>query len=289
MMLEEIIQYNAWIIYVYIAVFSLCVGSLINVIVYRLPLMLQTEWRNHCNELLGNDHKEENKPLNLFLPRSFCPHCKGKIKSLHNIPILSYLFLKGACAYCKTRIPLRYFLTELFTLLLSLFACWQFSLSAQLVYVLIALWLLIPLIFIDLEHQILPDSLTLSLLWVGLIANTQSLFTDLPDAVLSAVGAYVFLWCFIKLFYLATGKIGMGNGDFKLFAAFGAWFGWVSLPFILLLSSITGAILGLIYLKLSKQSKDTAIPFGPFLCISGIVYLFWGPELIQWYLHRLIL
>lgn len=284
-MLEEFILYNPWFIYLCIGLLSLCVGSLLNVVVYRLPLMLQREWKEQCYELLTLENKDNSPPINLFFPRSFCPQCKTQVKSWQNIPILSYLLLKGACYQCKSPISIRYPFTELCTLLISLYACWHFALTPQLLFALLALWLVIPLVLIDLEHQLLPDSLTLSLLWLGLIANTQALFTNLSNAVLSAAGAYIVLWLFIKLFYLITGKIGMGHGDFKLFAAFGAWFGWMALPFILLLSSICGSIIGVIYLKINNKSNDTTIPFGPFLCLAGVIYLFWGESLINWYLH----
>jgi leader peptidase (prepilin peptidase)/N-methyltransferase len=286
-MIREFILNNPWYLYLCLGLFSLCVGSLMNVVIYRLPLMLQREWKQQCCEHLAIENTDESSGVNLFFPRSFCPNCKTQITSWQNIPIISYLFLKGACYTCKTPISPRYPLIELFTLLISLYASWNFGFTPQLAFALLAIWLLIPLFFIDLDQQLLPDSLTLSLLWLGLIANTQALFTDLPNAVLSAAGAYLVLWLFIKLFYLVTGKIGMGNGDFKLFAAFGAWFGWVSMPFILLLSSVSGALIGLIYLKLNKKSQDTAIPFGPFLCVSAIIYLFWGTELIHWYIKLL--
>jgi leader peptidase (prepilin peptidase)/N-methyltransferase len=163
-------------------------------------------------------------------------------------------------------------------------AALMFGFNLTLIFVLIFIWLLICLCAIDFQHQLLPDSLTLSLLWVGLIANTQSLFTTLPNAVLSAAGAYAALWLFIKLFYLLTGKIGMGNGDFKLFAAFGAWLGWTQLPMILLISSISGSIIGMIYLKSTHQTKETPIPFGPFLCLAGLISLFFGKAIVKWYL-----
>ncbi len=284
-MLQELIADYPWFLYLGIGLFSLCVGSLLNLIIYRLPLMLEREWKQQCCELLALENKENNPAINLFFPRSFCPQCKTQIKSWQNIPIFSYLMLRGACHQCKAPISIRYPLIELFTMLISLYAFWHFGFNPQLIFVLLALWLLIPLFFIDLDHQLLPDSITLSLLWLGLIANSYSLFTDLSNAVLSAAGAYLGLWLFIKLFYLITGKIGMGNGDFKLFAAFGAWFGWTSLPLILLFSSMTGAVVGLIYLKMNKKSKDTTIPFGPFLCIAGVIYLFWGTKIIHWYLQ----
>ncbi|KTD68264.1 Type 4 prepilin-like proteins leader peptide processing enzyme [Legionella steelei] len=282
-MIYDLIINHTWFMYVVVALFSLAVGSLLNVIIYRLPIMLEREWKQQYNELTGV--KEEEQSINLFFPRSFCPSCKAMVKAWQNIPILSYLFLRGRCYQCKSAISIRYPLIELGTMILSLYACWHFGFTVQLIFVLIAIWILICLVFIDIDHQILPDNLTLSLLWIGLIANTENLFAPLPQAVLSAVGAYIGLWLFIKVFYLCTGKIGMGNGDFKLLAAFGAWFGWVFLPLILLLSSISGTIIGLLYLRLHSKSKDTMIPFGPFLCISGLISLFWGHSIVNWYLH----
>lgn len=283
-MINELINNHVWFLYLAVALFSLAVGSLLNVVIYRLPIILEREWKREYFELM-NKEQEELETLSLFLPRSFCPACKTMVKAWQNIPLLSYLFLCGRCFYCKSPISVRYPLIELGTMLLSLYACWHFGFTWQLPFALMAIWLLICLFFIDLDHQILPDSLTLSLLWLGLLANTQSLFTTLPDAVFSAAGAYIALWLFIKLFYLISGKIGMGNGDFKLFAAFGAWFGWKFLPLILLFSSITGTIIGLLYLYAQSKSKDTAIPFGPFLCVAGLATLFWGQNILNWYLH----
>ncbi|KTD61805.1 prepilin peptidase [Legionella spiritensis] len=270
-------------IYLFIGLFSLITGSFLNVVIHRLPLMLRSDWLNECRSLLNIKISEEPASINLFVPRSFCPSCGKMVKAFHNIPIISYLFLRGRCAYCGSAISLRYPLVEALTCLLSLLATWHFGLTLPLVFVLLYLWLIIPLFFIDLDQQLLPDCLTLSLLWMGLIANTQNIFTTLPNAVLSAAGAYLFLWLFIKLFYLITGKIGMGNGDFKLFAAFGAWFGWSQLPLILLLASFTGAISGLIYLKFQKKHKDTPIAFGPFLCMASLISLFFGQNIIDWY------
>ncbi|MCE0723753.1 MULTISPECIES: prepilin peptidase [Legionella] len=283
-MINDLITNHIWFMYTAIALFSLAVGSLLNVIIYRLPIMLEGEWKQQYNDLIGIK-EDTQQPINLFFPRSFCPSCNTTVKAWQNIPILSYLFLRGRCYQCKAPISIRYPLIELITMLLSLYASWHFGFTVQLIFALIAIWILICLIFIDLDHQILPDCLTLSLLWIGLIANTENLFTPLPQAVLSAAGAYMGLWMFIKIFYLFTGKIGMGNGDFKLFAAFGAWFGWIFLPLILLLSSISGTIIGLLYLRLHDKSKDTTIPFGPFLCISGLISLFWGHYIVNWYLR----
>ncbi|MGL5741048.1 MAG: prepilin peptidase [Legionella sp.] len=283
-MFNDLITYHIGFMYLAVALFSLAIGSLLNVIIYRLPIMLERECKQQDDELKGIGEEEE-PDINLFLPRSFCPSCKTTIKAWQNIPILSYLFLHWRCSACKSRIPLRYPGIELITMLLSLYACWHYGFTVQLPFVLIAIWILISLVFIDLDHKILPDSLTLSLLWLGLIANTEHLFAPISQAVLSAAGAYIGLWLFIKIFYLFTGKIGMGHGDFKLFAAFGAWFGWVFLPLILLLSSIGGTIIGLLYLHIQGKSKDTTIPFGPFLCVSGFVALFWGHDIVTWYLR----
>jgi leader peptidase (prepilin peptidase)/N-methyltransferase len=282
MLIQELIAHHSWFMYLIIALLSLSIGSLLNVVIYRLPLMLQAEWNQQCCELLKIKDKENSEAINLFFPRSFCPKCKAPIKVWQNIPLLSYLILMGRCYQCKNPISLRYPFIELLTLILSLYASWHYGFSLQLPFILIAIFLLIALIFIDLDHQLLPDVLTLSLLWVGLLANTQNLFVNLSVAVLSAAGAYLILWLFIKIFYLITGKVGMGHGDFKLFAA---WFGWELLPFILLLSSITGAVIGVIYLQITKKSRDTSIPFGPFLCVAGLISIFWGQALINWYLQ----
>lgn len=283
-MISEFILLYPITAYIFLGVFCLTIGSLLNVVIYRLPLMLQAEWSSQCRDLLQLPNEELPIKINLFFPRSFCPGCKNMIPIWHNLPVISYCLLRGRCYKCHRSIPLRYPMIESLCLGLSLFAAFMFGFNLSLIFALLFIWLLICLFFIDLEHQILPDNLTISLVWLGLIANTQTLFTTLPDAVLSAAGAYVLLWLFIKLYYLLTGKIGMGNGDFKLFAALGAWFGWTQLPLILLISSITGAVTGLLYLKSTKQPKETPIPFGPFLCIAGLISLFYGKAIIRWYL-----
>ena len=247
--------------------------------------MLQAEYTSMCQTLLDLPC-QPTQSVNLFFPRSFCPNCSRPIRAWENIPLLSYLLLRGRCSQCQQTIPWRYPFVEALCLALSLFALFNFGFNLTLIFALIFIWLLIPLCFIDLQHQILPDSLNLSLLWVGLIANTQSLFTTLPNAVLSAAGAYISLWLFIKLFYVVTGKEGMGHGDFKLFAAFGAWFGWTLLPLILLLSSMVGAVVGIIYLKTTGKCHKTPIPFGPFLCLAGLVALFYGQYINTWYLSH---
>ena len=286
-MINELLTLHPLTAYVLLGLFSLAIGSLLNVIIYRLPLMLKAEWLSQ-SRLLLNSPEPVDTTINLFFPRSFCPDCKTLIPSWHNIPLLSYVILRGRCSQCKHPIPFRYPFIEALCLGLSLLAAWKFGFNIELLFALLFIWLLIPLAAIDYQHHLLPDSLTLSLLWVGLIANTQSLFTTLPNAVWSAAGAYVAIWLFINLFYLFTGKVGMANGDFKLFAAFGAWFGWTQLPLILFVSSLAGAIIGMLYLKLTQQTKETPIPFGPFLCIAGLLSLFYGHAIIQWYLRLII-
>lgn len=266
-----------------VGLLGLLMGSLLNVIIIRLPIMLFSAWKDECKTLLSVSF-DAAPTLNLFFPRSHCPNCLHQIRAWHNIPIFSFILLKGRCYDCHTAIPLQYPLVEALTCLLSLMIYWHFGMHITLIPALLFVWLLIPMCLIDLKHQILPDSLTLSLLWLGLIVNTHNLFTNLPDAVLSAASAYLILWLLIQIFYLMTGKIGMGNGDFKLFAALGAWFGWTKLPFILLSSSFTGAVVGIIYLKINQKSSKTPIPFGPFLCLSGLITLFYGDVIWQYYL-----
>ena len=272
--------------YIFLGVLSLAVGSLLNVVIHRLPLMLQKEWRIDCRQLLDLPEIPE-KSINLFFPRSFCPQCNQPVRAWQNIPLISYLLLRGRCHPCKQSISLRYPFVEALSMGLSLAAAYCFGFNLTLLFVCLFIWLVIALCFIDLQHQILPDGLSLSLLWLGLIANTQALFTSLPNAVFATVGAYLGLWLFIKLFYLLTGKIGMGHGDFKLFAAFGAWFGWTQLPLILISASLSGAVVGAIYLKSTAQSHKTPIPFGPFLCIASLLALFYGNKIWDWYVFYL--
>lgn len=286
-MFTQFFLFNPIIVYVFVGLFSLAIGSLLNVVIYRLPRMLQDEYKHNC-QLFLQLPTQPMQLINLFLPRSFCPNCTYPIKALQNIPILSFIALQGRCKQCKHPISWRYPSIEMLCMVLSLFALWHFGLNLTFLFALLFIWLIISLCFIDLDHQLLPDSLTLSLLWIGLIANTQSLFTTLPNAVLSAAGAYLSLWSFVGLFNVVTKKQAMGHGDFKLFAALGAWFGWTQLPFILFISSLLGAITGIIYLKRTKQSQATPIPFGPFLSIAGFITLFYGQAINDWYLNSLL-
>lgn len=255
-----------------LAMLSLTIGSFLNVVIYRLPQMLTYETQLYCATLLKQPAPPPLK-LNLCLPRSFCPSCKHQLSILSNIPLFSYMIQKGACRHCAGTIPIQYPLVEALTMLLSLLAAWRMGFNFSLVFTLGFIWIAIPLFVIDLKHQLLPDSLTLGLLWLGLIAHTQTLELSLSEAIWGAVIAYLFLLCFIQLFYLMTKKIGMGGGDVKLFAALGAWFGVAALPTILLFASISGLIGGGLYLKLTHQSRQTPIPFGPFLLMSGVYLL----------------
>jgi len=248
--------------YILCGIFFLSIGSCLNAIIYRLPQMMQEE-------------DKKKKSLNLFFPRSFCPTCKKPIPYRFNIPLLGYFCLHGRCYHCHASISWQYPIVEALTLILSMFALLTIGINTSLIVVLLFIWLLILLCFIDLNEQLLPDSLTLGLLWMGLIANTVGTFTSLEAAVYGAVFGYLSLWIFTQLFYLMTGKIGMGNGDFKLFAGLGAFFGATTLPLIILIASALGALFGGIYLYYTKQNKNTPIPFGPFLCIAGLVFLFY--------------
>lgn len=286
--MNELYLINPLMAYVMLGVFSLTVGSFLNVLIYRLPLMLQAEWQAECRDLLQLPAKEPVQKLNLFYPRSFCTGCKKMISAWENIPLLSYIILRGRCSQCQHSISCRYPLVELLCMSLSIFAGYIFGFNVTLLFALLFIWLIISMFFIDLRHQLLPDTLSLGLLWLGLIANTLSLFTSLPVAVLSAVGAYLSLWLLLKLFFLCTGKTGMGHGDFKLFAALGAWFGWTQLPLIMIMSSMSGVVIGLVYLKCTGKTRDTPIPFGPFLCVAGLISLFYGQRIVEWYLTVLM-
>lgn len=276
---------NPNIALIHLIFLSLCVGSFLNVVIHRIPIMLNREWTALSHEFL--EIKTDNTPLetyNLFTPQSSCPNCHSTIKPWHNLPILGYLWLKGQCFTCKTPFSIRYPLVEAATMLISISVFYKFGVSFQCLVALIFCWILIALTMIDFDTQLLPDSMTIPLIWIGLMINAYDTFTPLKEAVFSAVIAYVFLWSFVFLFKLLTGKDGMGEGDFKLFAAFGAWFGWQSLPLILVFSSFVGAIIGIIILKVSKKDTDTPLAFGPYLCVAAYLYLLYGNEFLNWYL-----
>lgn len=259
-------------------VVGLCVGSFLNVVIYRLPKMMEAEWRADCAEVTGTE-PPPREVFNLAVPRSRCPSCDAAITADQNIPVLSWLLLGGKCASCKAKISIRYPAVELFTGVLSGVLAWHFGPSIKLAGALLFAWALIALTFIDLDTFLLPDDITLPLAWLGLLFNVAGTFTDLRSAVLGAVGGYLSLWTVYWIFRLVAKKEGMGFGDFKLLAALGAWLGWQVLPFVVIVSAGLGAVIGLAAMAMSKAGRDAKIPFGPYLALGGIVGLFWGREL----------
>ena len=264
---------------------GLLVGSFLNVLIYRLPKMMQRDWRGQAREILELPAEPQTATFNLVLPNSSCPHCAHEIKPWENIPLISYLFLRGKCSSCKAPISLRYPLVELTCGLLSAFIAWHFGFTWQAGAMLLLTWGLLAMSLIDVDHQLLPDSLVLPLLWLGLIANSFGLFTNLENALWGAIAGYLSLWSVYWLFKLVTGKEGMGYGDFKLLAMLGAWGGWQVLPLTILLSSVVGAVLGTIMLRMQKADSGTTIPFGPYLAIAGWVALLWGDQITSAYLQ----
>jgi leader peptidase (prepilin peptidase)/N-methyltransferase len=287
-MIQEVVQLLAGHPLLFGAVaapFGLAIGSFLNVVVHRLPVMLERQWRRQCAELAGTTTPAETEPYTLVRPRSRCPHCGHAITALENIPVLSYLWLRGKCSNCGHAISWRYPAVELLTGLLSFAVAWQIGFGLAALAALLFTWMLVALAFIDLETQYLPDSLTLPLLWLGLLFNLQGGFVPLSQAVVGAVAGYLALWLVYHGFRLLTGKEGMGYGDFKLFAAFGAWLGWQQLPFIILAASLIGAVIGLALIWLRGHDRRVPIPFGPFLCAAGWVSIMWGPQITQAYLR----
>jgi leader peptidase (prepilin peptidase)/N-methyltransferase len=269
-------------------VIGLLVGSFLNVVIYRLPIMMQRSWRNECMEYLpiSTDSLLQYKegPLNLVFPLSRCPKCNTPIKPYQNIPLISYLFLKGKCAKCSNPISLRYPLVEIFTAVTSALVAWHFGYTPQTVFALVLTWALIALSFIDIDHQLLPDAISLPVLWLGLFLSLFTLFTDTHSSILGAIAGYTILWIVYHLFKLATGKEGMGYGDFKLLALLGAWLGWQFLPVIILLSSLVGTVMGIAMIIFVNRGYHIPIPFGPYLAAAGWIALLWGNEINQLYL-----
>lgn len=259
---------------------GLVVGSFLNVVVYRYPLMMKDDWRRQCHDFLelppAEDEDRHFAVFNLASPGSHCPQCKHPIGALENIPVLSWLVQGGKCKHCSVRIPLRYPATELVTALLSVLVVSHAGFTWLSLALLVLTWTLIVLTLIDFDHQLLPDDMTLPLLWLGLLVNSQGWLTDLESAVYGAMGGYLILWAVYWGFKLLTGKEGMGYGDFKLLAALGAWLGWQALPQIILLSSFVGAFVGIVLMVLRKQDRSTPIPFGPYLATAGFISLMWG-------------
>lgn len=287
----HLLQQDPVIFLIIIGLVGLCVGSFLNVVIYRLPIMMEREWRQQSAEFLDipleeNGTVNEAENFNLCQPGSRCPSCKISIKAWQNIPVFSYLLLGGKCASCKSSVSIRYPLVELLTAILSVLAAWHFGFSIQTLFSLILVWGLIALSLIDLDHQLLPDVITLPLLWLGLFTSLFNVFTDSHSSIVGAIAGYLSLWTVYMGFKLLTGKEGMGFGDFKLLAVFGAWFGWQLLPVIIFLSSAIGAIVGICLILLYKRGREVPIPFGPYLAGAGLVALFFGKQIMSWYLGK---
>lgn len=267
-----------------IALIGLIVGSFLNVLIYRLPVMLERMWKHECTLLLDPNAPADEPPIyNLFFPRSRCRQCQKPLAWYHNFPVLSFILLRGRCAYCRAKISWRYPMVELLCAVLSGFLAWFYGWNIQLVASLIFTWFLIPLLFIDFDHQLLPDNLTLPLLWLGLFFNIQYTFASLASAVAGAIIGYLFFWVVYWLFRLVTKKEGMGHGDFKLLAALAAWTGWEYLLMLVLISGILGLIISITTAIVRRHSVKQAMPYGPALAIAGWVTLVWGPNLADWY------
>jgi len=265
-------------------VVGLSIGSFLNVVIHRLPIILERDWQAQCAELRG-EAAPASEPLGLAFPGSHCPRCNAPIRPIDNIPLLSYAWLRGRCRACGAMISLRYPVVEALTGVLTVFAAWRFGLSLQLAGACLFIWAVLALAIIDLDTQLLPDAITMPLLWCGLLLNLWGVFTDLRSAVIGAIAGYLALWAVYWLFKLATGKEGMGYGDFKLLGAIGAWLGWQVLPVVVLLSSVVGAAVGIGLIVLARRGRNVPIPFGPYLAAAGALSLFWGRPLIEAWLR----
>ncbi len=270
---------------IFIALAGLVTGSFLNVVIYRLPLMMERDWQQQCRELNEEQEGAESPPFNLNTPGSHCPQCKHKISPLENIPVVSYLVLGGKCSECGAAISPRYPLVEAGTAVLSVIVAWYFGATWQALGALVLTWALIALSLIDYDVQLLPDSITLPFIWLGLLLSLMGVFTDPTSAIIGAVAGYLALWSVYQIFKRLTGKEGMGYGDFKLLALFGAWLGWQFLPQIILLSSVVGAVIGMTLILARGRDRNIPIPFGPYLAIAGWISLIWGNDINQAYLN----
>lgn len=272
-----------------LALLGLAVGSFLNVVIYRLPVMIKHRWSAECASEQSDvqETAPPSKPYNLLFPPSTCPDCGHRIRAWENIPVFSWLWLHGRCSACKTPISVQYPVVELLTMTMTLITGWWLGFDLKLLFALVLTWTLIGLAFIDKDSLLLPDVMTLPLLWIGLLVNLNGLFVPLTSAVIGAVAGYLSLWGVYHLFRLTTGKEGMGYGDFKLLAALGAWFGWQMLPLILLLSSLVGAITGVALIVIGRHHREHPLPFGPYLAATGWIALLWGPFLTNAWLGTL--
>ena len=284
MPLLDLLQSNTPAFIAVMGVLGLVIGSFLNVVAYRLPKMMEREWRRECRTLLGVEAREGEDPgLNLIWPRSRCPACGHAIRAIENVPVLSFVFLHGECSACGAPISVRYPIIEATSAVLTMVVAWRFGFGLQTLCAALLTWSLIALSVIDLDHQYLPDDITLPMLWLGIFCSLYPLgaFTDLRSSLLGAMGGYLLLWSVYKLFKAATGKEGMGYGDFKLLAMLGAWLGWKMLPLIILMSSLCGSVVGIGLIVSRRLSRSQPIPFGPYLAIAGWIALVWGGQLTR--------
>jgi leader peptidase (prepilin peptidase)/N-methyltransferase len=282
-----LLQESPPLFYMTVGILGLMVGSFLNVVIHRVPIILDRQWSQQCREHLdiAAETTAEEPPFNLVRPASRCPECGHRISALENVPVLSYLVLKGRCSDCGTRISPRYPVIELVTAILSIITVVHFGFTIQAAMALLFTWTVIPLCMIDYDCQLLPDSMTLSLLWIGLALSVWSIFVDSHSSIVGAIAGYLSLWLVFQLFRLATGKEGMGFGDFKLLAAIGAWTGWQLLPIVILFSSAVGAVTGILLILLKGHDRSQPLPFGPFLASAGWITLLWGQDILTLYLH----
>ena len=286
MSLIQYLQAHSAAFIVLAGILGLLVGSFLNVVIHRLPIMMEREWRRECAHILEQPEEPPSlEPFNLVVPRSRCPECGHAITAMENIPVLSYLFLRGRCAGCGCRISWRYPMVEALSGLMAAVAAWHFGFGVESAGAMLLGWALIALSFIDFDRQYLPDSITLPFLWFGLCWNLFGIYAPSDASLIGAMAGYGILWCVYHLFKLATGKEGMGFGDFKLLAMLGAWLGWQALPVIIVLSSLLGAVIGLSMIVLRGHDRNIPIPFGPYIAIGGWVALLWGEGLVEGYLR----
>lgn len=285
-LLNELLTLSPGAFYTFVVLIGLIVGSFLNVVIYRLPKMLERSWKQECEEALGITPPSSPEKFNLWWPPSHCPSCGHLLTVFENIPVLSYLLLRGRCSSCKKSIAWRYPFVEALTAALSVFAVYHLGVKWQTLYVLLFIWGLIALTFIDIDKQILPDDISLPLLWLGLGINAFSVFVSPQSAILGAIAGYLSLWSVYWVFKLITKKEGMGYGDFKLLALIGGWLGWKMLPFVILTASLMGSMVGVTLILLRGRDKNLPIPFGPYLAFAGVVALLWGEPIIKWYLYH---
>lgn len=277
----ELLQTHGFVLYILVTLVGLVVGSFLTVVIVRYPSQLTQQWRAECCEFLGLPETEKQKPISIFRPRSHCPACKAPVRAYHNIPVIGYLLLRGKCASCKQGVGLFYPVVELLTMMLSILVVWRYGLSWQMLAALLFTWSLIVLTFIDLQHQLLPDVITLSMLWIGLMINSFSLFATLNDVLWSSVIGYSALWLLAWVFLKLRNKQGMGHGDFKMLAMIGAWVGFYSMVNTLLLAIFISVLSSIFLLLYKKSSWNRAMPFGPFLAAGAWVSLLWGSFVID--------